>query len=87
MFDLVRDPRCPGVVNDIAVAFGNSRLQPLLDACIAGADVPDVSDVWRDTTLPANHPPGSLAWPEFFFDRERSSGVPQLRPQRNHPFV
>ncbi|MFJ1768540.1 hypothetical protein ACIOD2_50065 [Amycolatopsis sp. NPDC088138] len=53
VFDLVRDPRFPGAVNDIAVECGNSRLQPLLDAYIAGADVPDISRVWRDTTQPS----------------------------------
>jgi len=53
LFDLVRDPRFPGTVNDIAVECGNSRLQPLLDAYIAGADVPDISRVWRDTTQPS----------------------------------
>ena len=53
LVDLIRDPRFPGRVNDIAVECGNSRLQPLLDAYIAGGDVPDVSQVWRDTTQPS----------------------------------
>ena len=53
VFDLVRDPRFPGRVNDIAVECGNSRLQPLLDAYIAGGDVPDVNRVWRETTQPS----------------------------------
>ncbi|WP_290050145.1 hypothetical protein [Amycolatopsis solani] len=53
VFDLVRDPRFPGRVNDIAVECGNSLLQPLLDDYIAGGDVPDVSRVWRDTTQPS----------------------------------
>ena len=53
VFDLVRDPRFPGRANDIAVECGNSRLQPLLDAYIAGGDVPEISRVWRDTTQPS----------------------------------
>ncbi|OXM59906.1 hypothetical protein [Amycolatopsis vastitatis] len=53
LFDLVRDPRVPGKVNDIVVECGNSRLQPLLDAYIDGGDVPDVNRVWRDTTQPS----------------------------------
>ena len=53
LFDLIRDPRFPGRVNDIAVECGNSRLQPLLDTYIAGGDVPDISRVWRDTTQPS----------------------------------
>lgn len=53
VFDLVRDPRFPGRVNDIAVECGNSLHQPLLDAYIAGGDVPGISRVWRDTTQPS----------------------------------
>lgn len=53
MFDLVRDPRFPGRVNDIAVECGNSLRQPLRDAYTAGGDVPDISRVWRDTTQPS----------------------------------
>ncbi|GAB3150009.1 hypothetical protein GCM10027258_47380 [Amycolatopsis stemonae] len=53
VFDLVRDPRFPATVNDIAVECGNSLDQPLLDAYTAGGDVPDVSKVWRDTTQPS----------------------------------
>lgn len=49
---LVRDPRFPDRVNDIAVECGNSRHQPVLDRYIAGLDVPftEVRKVWRDTT-------------------------------------
>lgn len=53
VFDLVRDPRFPGRVNDIVVECGNARLQPLLDAYTAGAEVPEISHVWRDTTQPS----------------------------------
>ena len=53
VFDLVRDPRFPGKVNDIAVECGNSLYQPLLDAYITGGDVADVSRVWRNTTQPS----------------------------------
>ncbi|MGW3995151.1 hypothetical protein ACWEF6_16820 [Amycolatopsis sp. NPDC004772] len=52
-FDLIRDPRLPGRVNDIAVECGNARLQPMLDAYIFGAEVPEISQVWRDTTQPS----------------------------------
>ncbi|WP_410596451.1 hypothetical protein [Amycolatopsis sp. lyj-23] len=53
VFDLIRDPRFPARVNDIAVECGNARLQPLLDAYTTGAAVPDISRVWRDTTQPS----------------------------------
>lgn len=49
---LVRDPRFPDEVNDIAVECGNSRYQPVLDRYIAGMEVPftEVRKVWRNTT-------------------------------------
>ncbi|MEU4248923.1 hypothetical protein AB0F15_16080 [Amycolatopsis sp. NPDC026612] len=53
VFDLIRDPRFPARVNDIAVECGNARLQPLLDAYIAGGDVPRITSIWRDTTQPS----------------------------------
>src|SRR3954452_10133213 len=54
LLDLIRDPRLPGRVNDIAVECGNSRYQPILDSYLAGGDVPlsQVQRVWRDTTQP-----------------------------------
>ncbi|MET8997314.1 hypothetical protein [Amycolatopsis sp. NPDC004169] len=53
VFDLIRDPRFPGRVNDIAVECGNARLQPLLDTYTAGGSAPEISRVWRDTTQPS----------------------------------
>lgn len=49
---LVRDPKFPDQVNDIAVECGNSLYQAVLDQYIAGTDVPfdNVRKVWRDTT-------------------------------------
>jgi hypothetical protein len=49
---LVRDPRFPQKVNDIAVECGNSLYQPVLDQYIAGMEVPfaEVRKVWRNTT-------------------------------------
>jgi hypothetical protein len=49
---LIRDPRFPDKVNDIAVECGNSRYQPVLDRYIAGMDVPftEVRKAWRNTT-------------------------------------
>lgn len=54
---LLRDPRVPGTVNDIAVEFGNSLYQPLVDRYVAGDDVPldSLRLVWRNTTM-------ALAW-------------------------
>ena len=49
---LLRDPRLPGAVNDIAVEFGNSLYQPLIDRYVAGEPVPmdSLRLVWRNTT-------------------------------------
>ncbi|MEJ7600350.1 MAG: hypothetical protein WKG01_20740 [Kofleriaceae bacterium] len=49
---LIRDPRFPDRVNDIAVECGNSLYQPVLDRYIAGMEVPftEVRKVWRNTT-------------------------------------
>ena len=51
---LIRDPRFPVKVNDIAVECGNSLYQPVLDRYIAGEDVPftEARKVWRNTTQP-----------------------------------
>lgn len=51
---LIRDPRLPGRISDIAVECGNSLYQATLDRYIAGNDVglEDVRPVWRNTTQP-----------------------------------
>jgi hypothetical protein len=51
---LIRDPRLPGRINDIAVECGNSLYQPILDRYVAGDDVPldEARQVWRNTTQP-----------------------------------
>lgn len=52
LLDLIRDPRFPDKVDDIAVECGNSLYQPVLDRYIAGMDVPfaEVRKTWRNTT-------------------------------------
>lgn len=54
LISLIRNPRLPYVVNDIAVEGGNSLYQPTLDRYIAGEDVPfsEVQKVWSNTTQP-----------------------------------
>jgi hypothetical protein len=51
---LIRNPAFPDKVNVIAVECGNSLYQPILDRYIAGANVPlpEVRQVWRNTTQP-----------------------------------
>jgi hypothetical protein len=51
---LLNDRRLPGLVTDIAVEFGNSRYQPIVDRFIEGQPVPEDSLrlVWQNTTVP-----------------------------------
>lgn len=55
LLSLLRDPRLPQKINDIAVECGNSLYQPILDRYMAGEDVPftEVRKVWRNTTQPS----------------------------------
>lgn len=52
---LIRDPRFPLVANDVVVEFGSARHQAVMDAFVAGADVPDtrLRHAWQDTTNPS----------------------------------
>jgi hypothetical protein len=54
LISLIRNPRLPYTVNDIAAEGGNSLYQPILDRYIAGEDVPfsEIQKVWRDITQP-----------------------------------
>ena len=51
---LIRDPRFPGLVNDIVVEYGNARYQAAVDRFTAGGDVPyeTLRQVWQNTTIP-----------------------------------
>lgn len=50
---LIRDSRFASAVNDIVVEAGNAAYQALMDAFIAGDDVPfdTLRDVWQNTTI------------------------------------
>ncbi len=49
---LIRDPRFPGVVNDIVVEVGNARYQDAIDRYVRGEDVPvaTIREACRNTT-------------------------------------
>ncbi|WP_429932925.1 hypothetical protein [Agrobacterium vitis] len=51
---LIRDPRFPGLVNDIVVESGNSLYQSIMDRFISGEDIPDreICKAWQNTTQP-----------------------------------
>ena len=52
---LIRDPRFPEVANDVVVEFGSARYQTVMDAFVAGAEVPSerLRKAWQDTTNPS----------------------------------
>jgi hypothetical protein len=49
---LVRDPRLPGVANDIIIEGANARYQELVDSFVQGEDVSvkDLRPVWQEST-------------------------------------
>ena len=49
---LLADPRLRGVFQDVVVEFGNARYQAVMDAYVAGRDVPmdSLREAWRNTT-------------------------------------
>lgn len=49
---LVCDPRFARTVDDVVVEFGNSRLQPIIDAYVNGEEVAttELASVWREST-------------------------------------
>lgn len=49
---LIADPRLPIVIDDIAVEFGTSNQQPVMDRYINGEDVPagDLRRAWTETS-------------------------------------
>jgi hypothetical protein len=77
---LVRDPRFPGVVNNIVVEFGTPKHQNVIDAYVNGTDVPyeELRRVWTETSQ------GSLwdgrVYEEFFEGvRDVNSSQPENR--------
>jgi uncharacterized iron-regulated protein len=67
LLTLIRDAEFSQRVNDIAVEFGNARLQPLLDRYMEGAAVSqaELRQVWRDTTV-ANGVWDAPVYEQFF---------------------
>lgn len=51
---MLRDPRFVCRVDDVAVEFGNSRLQPLADTYASGGTLSEsqVASMWRETSVP-----------------------------------
>ena len=75
---LVCDPGFAHTVDDVVVEFGNSRLQPILDAYVNGEEVTvsELASVWRESTQRSGvweHP----AYARFFgLIRAVNAGLP-----------
>ena len=55
LMQLLRDPRLPGVLNDVVIECGNARYQAMTDEFVlAGREVPDATlrAAWQNTTQP-----------------------------------
>ncbi len=79
---LIRDPRFPGLVNDIVVEAGNARYQDVIDRYVRGEDVPvaTIREACRNTT---NHNMGP-DYPSFeeIFHPVRAVNLPLAPAQR-----
>lgn len=75
---LLNDPKLPGVVDDIAVEFGASQNQGIVDRYVAGQDVPrpELERVWGETSQTSGVWDSPLY--EQFFDtvRQVNLGLP-----------
>ncbi len=56
VFDLLERPEAPRLIDDIAIEWGNSLYQHVVDRYVAGADVPwdSVTMAWRNTIVSPN---------------------------------
>lgn len=75
---LLMDPRLPGLIDDIAVEFGASQNQGIIDRHVAGEDVPstELERVWGETSQTSGVWDSPLY--EQFFDtvRQVNLGLP-----------
>ena len=64
---LIRDPRFPGLVNDILIEMGTARYQAVMDRYIRGEGVAyqELRRAWEDTTNPGTNA-DKLIYQEFF---------------------
>lgn len=53
---LIRDPRLPGIVDDILIETGTARYQDVVDRYVRGENVPrqELRRAWEDTTNPGS---------------------------------
>ena len=65
---LLEDPRAPEVIDDVAVEWGNSLYQDVIDRYVQGADVPwdSVTMAWRNTVVSPNTVWDAPVYERFF---------------------
>jgi len=68
MVDILQDSRIVDRVDDIAVEWGNSLYQPVIDRYVSGGEVPwdSVSMAWRNTIVSPNTVWDSPVYGQFF---------------------
>ena len=70
---LLEDPRAPEVIDDVAVEWGNSLYQDVIDRYVRGADVPwdSVTMAWRNTIVSPNTVWDAPVYERFFREVRR----------------
>ena len=68
ILSLLRNPRTPEVIDDIAVEWGNSLYQPVIDRYVQGESVPwdSVTMAWRNTIVSPNTVWDAPVYERFF---------------------
>lgn len=83
---LLRDPRLPGLADDIVIEGANSRYQALMDRYVNGEDIPydELRPVWNDTTVALSEyrPRDGVVPNRFRVIREVNARLPRERRLR-----
>lgn len=85
ILSLLEDPRTPHVIDDIAVEWGNSLYQSVIDRFIAGDGVPwdSVTMAWRNTVVSPNTVWDAPVYERFFREVRRiNQSLPQATRYR-----
>ena len=82
---VLEDPRAPGIIDDIAVEWGNGLYQNVIDRYMRGVEVPwdSVTMAWRNTIVSPNTVWDAPVYERFFREVRRiNSGLPVDRQYR-----
>ena len=73
ILDLLEHPRAPGLIDDVAVEWGNALYQPVMDRYLNGEDLPwdSVAMAWRNTVVSPNTVWDAPVYERFFREVRR----------------